>query len=174
MANLPEPLVLKHEILVLDAVLKKELDPKSRKQDCVRLIKHLLRSLKMEELGPLQFYDAADLRAPGWSFIQPITTSHISGHYFEKPGDAPHIHIDIYSCDSVDYQIVINILNDHLDLAEWSADFIERNTESSSRNVVRIVGNGSRILSCDDVRKLGTTSSAQRAPALSLGSQRRT
>lgn len=145
-------LVLRHEIFVLDADLETELNPKNYKQDTKSLVKDLLKMLKMVELGPLQIYWAADERAPGWSFIQPITTSHISGHYFEKPGKSPHIHIDIYSCDRVSYRKVLAVLHKHFAFSRWSANFITRDSNHTKRRVEHIAGNGKKIVKTNKLK----------------------
>jgi hypothetical protein len=100
----------------------------------------------MEELGKLQIYPATDQRAPGWSFIQPITTSHISGHYFEKPGRQPHIRMDFYSCCTVNWRKVIEVTHKHLDFADWRGTFIDRQLEiSADRHTLEVAGTGNRI-----------------------------
>lgn len=138
--------VLQHEIFILDAYLKKALD-QSRMREITRdLVDALLAALRMEELGPLQIYPAVDLRAPGWSFIQPITTSHISGHYFEKPGKGPHIRMDCYSCGAVNWRKIIDVANQHLELGTWRATFIDRQIDEGQRLAAHISGEGDQIL----------------------------
>jgi len=140
------PFQLHHEIFILDAYLKKPLNPTGRKRHAQGFIKETLDILRMETLGPLQFHDAVDTRAPGWSFIQAITTSHISAHYFEKPGKHPHIRIDFYSCQSVDWQKVIEMSHKHFVLADWHATFIERKIgEDAGRRILDIQGNGNQV-----------------------------
>lgn len=138
-------LALRHEMLILDANLVYRLDPKKYVKTTTNVVNALLRALKMSTLGDLQIFKAVDLNAPGWSFIQPITTSHISGHYFERPGKFPHLHLDIYSCKRFNCTKVIRILNDHLHLAKWSANFVIRNTRHSSRIINGFEGYGSSI-----------------------------
>ena len=140
-----KPLALKHEIFILDANLLKPLSERTYQQDSKCLIDDLLQTLEMEPLGPLQVLMALDQRAPGWSFIQPITTSHISGHYFEKPGRFPHLHLDIYSCCSFQWQLVINKLDHHLGLRDWSANFISRHVKLNQRKIISLSGRGNTI-----------------------------
>ncbi len=130
-------LTLSHEHFILDAELKK-LDFTKRHETTMALAADLLAGLQMEELGPLQIFDATDERFPGWSFIQPITTSHFSGHYFEEVNGTSHIHMDIYSCTSFDWKSVINILQKHLPLSRWSANFIVRGIGVMSRKVLEM------------------------------------
>lgn len=140
-----KPLALKHEIFIIDTNLLKPLNESTYQQDAKSLIDDLLQTLEMEPLGPLQVLMALDQRAPGWSFIQPITTSHISGHYFEKPGRFPHLHLDIYSCCSFQWQLVINILDRHLGLKDWSANLILRHTKLEQRKIISLAGRGNII-----------------------------
>lgn len=138
---------LRHEIFVLDAHLEESLDESRYEEITVSLINKLLKTLGMERLGELQIYPAVDMRAPGWSFIQPITTSHISGHYFEKPGRLPHIRMDIYSCEAVNWRDVIATLHGELMLADWRATFLQRSIEpGESRPAIDIAGRGAEVL----------------------------
>ena len=128
-----------HEIFVLDAHLAKEPDVQDSHSVTRRLVDRLMVALRMEELGPLTIYPALDQRAPGWSFIQPITTSHMAGHYFEKPGRGPHIRFDVYSCVSFNWMHVIEVLHEELGLLDWRATFIERDIErEKQRRIIDI------------------------------------
>lgn len=138
---------LLHEIFVLDAHLQKPLDQSRAFEITRNLVDSILTALRMEELGELQIYPAMDLRAPGWSFIQPITTSHISGHYFEKPGRLPHIRMDCYSCCTVNWMKIIQIAHEHLALADWRGTFIDRQIEpGKSRRLLDLAGKGDIII----------------------------
>ncbi len=143
-----EPLVLNHEMFILDANLKHVLDQSKMNEITKNLIKDLLAKLGMLELGPLAIFDATDPRAPGWSFIQPITTSHVSGHYFVEPnGTNPNIHMDFYSCSSFDWKDVVEIVDKHLALAKWHGNFLYRKDIMVDRGVWEISGDGSQIFS---------------------------
>jgi|GEM_PF-1007986 hypothetical protein len=142
----PKHFSLEHEIFILDAYLEKPLDPSKMESWTRGLIDALLATLRMEELGPLQIFPATDLRAPGWSFIQPITTSHIAGHYFEKPGKHPHIRLDMYSCESVNWKKLVEVLDEHLGMGLWRATFIDRQIDEKKRAAMHISGEGSSVL----------------------------
>ena len=126
--------------------LKKPLDVLQMEKITRKLVDALLTALRMEELGPLQMYPATDLRAPGWSFLQPITTSHISGHYFEKPGKFPHIRMDVYSCAAINWRKIIDVANQYLDMGMWRATFIDRQIDEAQRSAMHISGEGNMIL----------------------------
>ncbi len=142
------PFQLEHQILILDAGLRAPLDCGRYVTITRRFIDELLNALGMDPLGELGIYPAVDQRAPGWSFIQPITTSHVSAHYFEKPGRTPHIRLDAYSCETVDWQSLIQVCHRHFTLGDWRATFIDRQIEMQcERTVVDLTGTGSRVKS---------------------------
>ena len=122
----PKGFSLQHELFVVDASLRVPLNEGEKEAIANSLVKALLAGLGMKKLGPLQIYPATDLRAPGWTFLQPITTSHNRGHYFVWPMGDPNIHIDIYSCASVNWRRAMSVLSRTLPLANWKATFVRR------------------------------------------------
>ena len=142
------PLQLVHEMLVLDAFLTEPLDERRFQTITRDFVDDLLEELGMEPLGKLGIYPAVDLREPGWSFIQPITTSHVSAHYFENPGAQPHVRLDAYSCATIDWTALLAVCHKHLQLADWCACFIERHLDRPHRRrVVDLAGNGRTVVS---------------------------
>jgi len=79
-------------------------------------VNELMRITDMKPLGPLNWSDAVDLDFPGQSFVQMITTSHCSLHYFS---DTREIYFDLYSCKNFEPQKVIELLDRFFDLQEW-------------------------------------------------------
>ena len=151
-----QELELVHEILVLDAYLDAPLDVDAREPITRRFVDEALDLLGLEPLGALGIYLAADARAPGWSFVQPITTSHISAHYFERPGRAPHLRLDAYSCDRIDRVALLRLCHRHFRLTDWRATFIEREIDDRhARTVTALSGRAARV---SDERRLGSTS----------------
>lgn len=143
-----ESLHLVHEILVLDAFLVKPLDQGRYTSITRDFVADLLNVLGMETLGELGIFPAVDQREPGWSFIQPITTSHVSAHYFENPGNRPHIRIDAYSCASINWNALIQVCHEHFELDEWCACFIDRQLDNPrQRSVVELAGQGACVIS---------------------------
>lgn len=141
-----ESLHLVHEILVLDAFLAKPLDQGRYISITRDFVSDVLGALGMETLGELGIFPAVDQREPGWSFIQPITTSHISAHYFENPGRRPHIRIDAYSCASINWTALIRICHKHFELDEWCACFIDRQLDQPhQRTVIELAGLGACV-----------------------------
>lgn len=142
------PLQLVHEMLVLDAFLAAPLDDRRIQAITRDFVRDLLAELCMEPLGELGIFPAADLREPGWSFIQPITTSHVSAHYFENPGSRPHIRLDAYSCATIDWTTLLAVCHAHLRLADWFGCFIERQLDQPHRRrVVELAGKGRTVVS---------------------------
>ena len=137
---------LLHQIFVLDAYLERPLDCTAQDTITKKFVDDFLTVLGLEPLGPLGIFPAVDDRAPGWSFIQPITTSHISAHYFEKPGKAPHIRIDAYSCDEVDWQKLVSVCHQHFQLADWRGTFIDREIDRGlERLIIDVHGVGACV-----------------------------
>ncbi len=136
---------LTHEHFIIDAHIKHKLSFKAREKITNELIDELIDALDMVKLGPLKIYDAVDSNYPGWSFIQPITTSHISGHYFEESNLASHIHLDIYSCMHYDWKLVVEILHKHLMLNSWSGNLIIREIEQHKRKMFNLEGLGNKV-----------------------------
>ena len=152
MSNLPKPdkdeadFHLSHEIVVLDAFICDALNIDHRERITHEFVDGVLRALDMSPLGPVEIYLAADKRAPGWSFIQPITTSHISAHYFERPGRLPHIRLDAYSCEPFDWREVIRVCHRQFSLEKWRANLIRRRIDmDANREVYSMAGSGARV-----------------------------
>lgn len=139
---------LVHEIVVLDAFLARPLDQGRYVAITRDFVSDLLNAMGMDILGELGIYPAVDQREPGWSFIQPITTSHVSAHYFENPGHRPHIRIDAYSCVTIDRNVLIQVCHEHFELTDWRACFIDRQLERPrERRVVELAGVGASVIS---------------------------
>lgn len=70
----------------------------------------------MNALGPLIWSGAADLDFPGQSFVQMITTSHCSLHYFS---DVNELYFDLYSCKDFNPEKVVGLINSYFGLASY-------------------------------------------------------
>lgn len=105
---------LSHLHLTINAKIKKSKEiPKERAES---FVKELLKVADMKTLGPLIWSDAADLDFPGQSFVQMITTSHCSLHFFSDSGE---IYFDLYSCKDFDPKKVIGVINSYFGLKEY-------------------------------------------------------
>ncbi len=143
--------LLVHQMMLLDATLAEAVPNQAARQAVYQLVGRLLSDLHMEPLSDLEFYEATDVRAPGWSFIQPITTSHISGHYFELSGEPPHIHIDVYSCKPFDHMVTVRAIHGQFDLAEWVATLVKRDMDLTRRLTLELVGAGDQLTQQNDL-----------------------
>lgn len=139
-------ILLVHQMMLLDANLADPVLNGVARQKVEGLVQVLLSDLCMEKLGDLQFYEATDLRAPGWSFVQPITTSHLSGHYFEIPGETPHIHIDVYSCKPFNYDMALAAVHSEFSLGTWAGTLVIRDLDLTTRTMTALSGDGDRIV----------------------------
>mgnify|MGYP002626111702 CR=1 FL=1 len=138
-----DALVMTHQMLILDARLARPIPLPLAREIVQDLVRTLLSDLQMQELGALEFFPAVDLRAPGWSFIQPITTSHISGHYFDSPAS---VFIDIYSCQPFDNATVVQRVHEALALGKWVATLVKRDTDPGQRTTEEFSGSGGQIV----------------------------
>ena len=86
------------------------------KEDSENFVEALLKEIDMKPLGGLQWADAEDLDFPGQSFVQMITTSHCSLHFFSETNE---IYFDLYSCKQFDHKKVIEMLDRKFGLGSW-------------------------------------------------------
>ena len=103
----------------------------------------LLKTVEMKELAPISISPAADPRAPGFSGMQELTTSHASFHYFWDPNQTtknPNVHIDLYSCAPFSYEDVIQVAHKHFNFSEWTGNFIERQLNVNDRISLQLNG----------------------------------
>jgi S-adenosylmethionine/arginine decarboxylase-like enzyme len=86
-------------------------------------VKDLLSAADMKALGPLIFSGAEDLDFPGQSFVQMITTSHCSLHFFS---DTNEIYFDLYSCKQFNPAKIINIINSYFGIEVYHGMIYKR------------------------------------------------
>lgn len=96
--------------------------PKEKAQE---FVDELLRITDMKPLGGMQWADAVDLDFPGQSYVQMVTTSHTSLHFF---ADTHEIYFDMYSCKEFDPQKVLEHLDKAFGLREWHGIMYSRET----------------------------------------------
>jgi S-adenosylmethionine/arginine decarboxylase-like enzyme len=95
------------------------------KADAQRFVDKLMEGINMTPLGPMQWAEAEDLEFPGQSFVQMITTSHCSLHFFSETSE---IYFDLYSCTVFDEEKVVKLLDDTFRLSEWHGMIYTRAT----------------------------------------------
>lgn len=106
------------------------------KVDAQRFVGRLMKEVNMKPLGPLSWATAEDLEFPGQSFVQMITTSHCSLHFFS---DENEIYFDLYSCKSFDEKRVVGLLDEVFGLRDWYGTLNTRAT--GKKPEVRLLGN---------------------------------
>jgi S-adenosylmethionine/arginine decarboxylase-like enzyme len=137
-----------HKIFVLDAELESLIDESNPQEFCKNYFTELLEAVGMKPLAPMSCSPAADPRAPGFSGVQELTTSHTSLHYFWEPHAAtknPNLHLDLYSCGPFAYEDVIRVAHKHFGLGEWTGNFIERQLNPLDRISLQIIGKGDLV-----------------------------
>jgi|SRR3989338_752881 len=93
------------------------------KEKAQAFIDELMEVTDMKPLGPLNWSDAVDLDFPGQSFVQMITTSHTSLHYFSSTNE---IYFDLYSCKFFEIKRVIELLHRTFGIVEWHGSLYNR------------------------------------------------
>jgi len=93
------------------------------KERCEKFVRKLLKAADMKPLCALCYADAMDKCNPGQSFIQMITTSHCSLHYFSKSGE---IYFDLYSCKKFNPQKIVSLVHREFKTKESTVSVTER------------------------------------------------
>jgi S-adenosylmethionine/arginine decarboxylase-like enzyme len=109
---------LEHVHLTVNAKIDSSFKALPR-EDAERFVNMLLKEINMKPLGGINWADAEDLEFPGQSFVQMITTSHCSLHFFENKEEGNEIYFDLYSCKSFDTNRVIQLLDEKFGLRDW-------------------------------------------------------
>lgn len=115
---------LQHVHLTVNA----KVDPHFRelpKEDAQRFVDKLMEKINMKPLGQLQWAEAEDLEFPGQSFVQMITTSHCSLHFFSETNE---VYFDLYSCRIFDEEKVLKLLGEVFDIRQWHGVLYTRAT----------------------------------------------
>jgi len=114
---------LSHLHLMVNANVDQSLSeiPRDRAND---FINELMKITDMKPLGSLIWSNAEDLDFPGQSFVQMITTSHCSLHFFS---DTHEIYFDLYSCKKFDPNKVMVSLKQHFGVEKFNGVIYGRN-----------------------------------------------
>jgi S-adenosylmethionine/arginine decarboxylase-like enzyme len=118
---------LEHIHLTVNA----KIDPSFKalpREDAKRFVDMLLKEINMKPLGDINWADAEDLDFPGQSFVQMITTSHCSLHFFDNGDNDNEIYFDLYSCRSFDADKVVRLLDEKFGLRNWHGILYTRAT----------------------------------------------
>lgn len=93
------------------------------RERCERFVGKLLKEADMKPLGGLCYAEALDEGNPGQSFVQMITTSHCSLHYFSESNE---IYFDLYSCKKFNPDKIVSLVNAEFGTLESTAAITER------------------------------------------------
>jgi S-adenosylmethionine/arginine decarboxylase-like enzyme len=118
---------LEHVHLTVNA----KIDPSFKalpREDAKRFVNELLVAINMKPLGEMNWADAEDLDFPGQSFVQMITTSHCSLHFFDHKEGENEIYFDLYSCREFDMNKVVELLDEKFNLQDWHGMLYTRAT----------------------------------------------
>jgi S-adenosylmethionine/arginine decarboxylase-like enzyme len=106
---------LEHVHLTVNA----KIDPMFKglpKEEAERFVQRLLAEIDMKPLGSMSWAEAADLDFPGQSFVQMISTSHVSLHFYSETNE---IYFDLYSCKPFDDKKVVSLLDEMFGITDW-------------------------------------------------------
>ena len=112
------------------------------KDDAQRFVDKLMKTVNMKPLGPLNWSDAEDLDFPGQSYVQMITTSHTSLHFFAHKDGSNEIYFDLYSCKEFDPKKVIKLLDETFGLEEWHGILYNRANHNAPQ--VKMIGTAAK------------------------------
>ncbi|MBD3210688.1 hypothetical protein GF318_04880 [Candidatus Micrarchaeota archaeon] len=106
-----------------------------------KFLDSVLREIGMKPLGPMSWAEAEDLDFPGQSFVQMISTSHISLHFFSETNE---IYFDLYSCKSFDSEKVLRLLDETFGLRNWHG--LKYTRANGQEPTVERIGNKELVL----------------------------
>ncbi len=113
------------------------------KEKAHEFVNELMKTIKMKPLGPLNWATASDLDFPGQSFVQMITTSHCSIHFFQDAqgnGENNELYFDLYSCRCYDVNKVVGLIDKYFGIKEWHGIVYDRRQGFAPN--VQITGSG--------------------------------
>lgn len=119
---------LDHLHMIINGKIRKNYGQLTKRK-AQALVDEILSASGMKPLGGLSWASAKDLDFPGQSFVQMITTSHCSMHYFS---DDNEIYFDLYSCKSFEPDAIVGILKKRLGMRKWRGMVYDRKSGMQS------------------------------------------
>jgi S-adenosylmethionine/arginine decarboxylase-like enzyme len=94
----------------------------------VNFVKTLVKAIDMEAYGEpiLEHFATHDPDKAGWSLLQLIETSNISGHFVDKNGN---FYLDVFSCKPFDSADVIEVVNEFFNPEKIKMRFLVRDAD---------------------------------------------
>ena len=85
----------------------------SSREHLAAFVKRLVKEIEMVAYGEpvLEHFATHDPEKAGFSLVQLIETSSITGHFVDKNGDA---YLDIFSCKPFEIETVKRVVSEHL------------------------------------------------------------
>jgi S-adenosylmethionine/arginine decarboxylase-like enzyme len=97
------------------------------RDDIYNFTKDLVNRIDMTAHGePIIEYLLSGDPKQGFSMLQLITTSNISGHFMELDGTA---YIDVFSCKTFDIEVAKSVVQEYFSPAKMRVNFITRNAD---------------------------------------------
>jgi len=95
------------------------------RENIYNFIKELVPAIDMVAYGEpmIEHFATHSKDKAGWSFVQMIETSSITGHLVDSNGDA---YIDIFSCKTVDVKVAEELINKYFSPQKVRLNFITR------------------------------------------------
>jgi len=102
-----------------------EIEKITDRDHLAKFVKVLIAAIDMKSYGEtiLEHFAEHDPEAAGYSLLQLIETSSITGHFVDKNGDA---YIDIFSCKPFDPEIAVKTVQEWLHPEKIKKNFITR------------------------------------------------
>jgi S-adenosylmethionine/arginine decarboxylase-like enzyme len=90
-----------------------------------RFARELVVAIKMKAYGEplLAHFAEHSPKAAGWTLVQLIETSSITGHFCDFSGDA---YLDVFSCQEFDVQTVLDLVNETFQPVEMHTTVLMR------------------------------------------------
>ena len=97
----------------------------TNKEKLTNFSNELVRAIRMKKYGEpiLEHFAAHDEAAAGYTLVQLIETSNITGHFSDLTGD---VYLDIFSCKYFDRDEAMAVVSNLLSPQTIKAKFIER------------------------------------------------
>jgi S-adenosylmethionine/arginine decarboxylase-like enzyme len=103
-----------------------DVDSIKDKQNIYNFVKTLVNEIDMVAHGEpiIEFLCPGDPDKEGYSLMQLITTSSITGHFIDHDR---HIYLDVFSCKEFDPSVVKRVVEKFFDSRKMRMNFITRN-----------------------------------------------
>lgn len=91
----------------------------------IRFVKYLIEQIEMKAFGEpiVEHFATHDITKAGYSLVQLIETSSITGHFVDKNGDA---YIDIFSCKPFSNDKVIEVVKQYFNPEQIRLTYLTR------------------------------------------------